>query len=75
MTQQNNSQLSIADALGLVSFLLGIANYSENLSQTQFQDELHKAVQELHSHLESQDNKIDQILSLLQAQQGGESIA
>ena len=37
MNNRPNEQLSALDFLGVVSFMLGLANYSENLSQTQFQ--------------------------------------
>lgn len=72
MGEQLN-QLSVLDLLGIVSFLLGLANYSENLSQTQFQEELNQAVAEIHQHLQSQDTKIDLILSLLKGEPNDET--
>lgn len=59
------------DILGVVSFVLGLANYTENLSQTQFQDELNKAVTDIHRHLQIQDDKIDLILATLGSGKGG----
>ena len=66
-----NEQLSVMDILGVVSFVLGLANYTENLSQTQFQDELNKAVTDIHRHLQIQDDKIDLILATLSSGKGG----
>lgn len=66
-----NEQLSVMDILGVVSFVLGLANYTENLSQTQFQDELNKAVTDIHRHLQIQDDKIDLILATLGSGKGG----
>lgn len=71
MNNRPNEQLSALDFLGVVSFMLGLANYSENLSQTQFQEELNKAVAEVHEHLQIQDDKIDLILAKLNSEEGG----
>lgn len=71
MNNRPNEQLSVMDILGVVSFVLGLANYTENLSQTQFQDELNKAVTDIHSHLQIQDDKIDLILAALGSGKGG----
>ena len=71
MNNGPNEQLSVMDILGVVSFVLGIANYTENLSQTQFQDELNKAVTDIHRHLQIQDDKIDLILAALGSGKGG----
>ena len=71
MNNGPNEQLSIMDILGVVSFVLGLANYTENLSQTQFQNELNKAVTDIHRHLQIQDDKIDLILAALGSGKGG----
>lgn len=71
MNNGPNEQLSVMDILGVVSFVLGLANYTENLSQTQFQDELNKAVTDIHRHLQIQDDKIDLILAALGSGKGG----
>lgn len=71
MNNGPNEQLSVMDILGVVSFVLGLANYTENLSQTQFQDELNKAVTDIHRHLQIQDDKIDLILAALSSGKGG----
>ena len=65
----NNSFL---DALNVASFLIGVANYNENLTQTDKQElmsgvdkQTSVLLSELHAHLDSQDKKIDKILTML----------
>lgn len=60
-----NSNLGMMDALALVSFMLGLANYEENLGQSQVQELVSQAVENIHSHLKEQDQKLDQILNKL----------
>lgn len=55
----------LMDYLAIVSFLIGLANYGENVSQGQMQEVVNQAVENIHHHLEIQDKKIDEILSLL----------
>ena len=65
-----NGPMGFMDALAMVSFMIGLANYSENVDQSQLQDTLAVAMSEIHGHLQTQDLKIDHILSLLE---GGSS--
>lgn len=53
------------DAMAFIGFLIGVANYEENLTQSDVQDMIKGALQNVHEHLEEQDNKIDNILELL----------
>ena len=55
-----------------MSFLIGIANYQENLTQGDKQDLLHEvdeateqAIQKVREHLTEQDKKIERILEML----------
>ena len=55
-----------------MSFLIGIANYQENLTQGDKQDLLHEvdeateqAIQKVREHLAEQDKKIERILEIL----------
>ena len=55
-----------------MSFLIGIANYQENLTQSDKQDLLHEvdeateqAIQKVREHLTEQDKKIEKILEML----------
>lgn len=63
-----NSEWEALDVLSVINFLLGWFNFIENLDQTSVQDVIEKALDEIHEHLEQQDNKIDEIIYLL----GGE---
>ena len=65
MDNPRNPNLGMMDALSIVSFMLGLANYEENLDQTQIQEMISEAVKDIHSHLEKQDGKIDLILNQL----------
>jgi hypothetical protein len=64
----DNEQLSFLDILTIISFIVGLANYSENVSQGAMQEAVHSAVEEIHLHLEEQDEKLNWILSLLEAE-------
>lgn len=58
----NSSSDYAMDVLGIMSFVLGLLNYGENLDQTKAQDLLDYALDEIHGHLQEQDKKIDLIL-------------
>lgn len=68
----NNENLSMLDILNIISFVIGIMNYDENLSQSDKQD-LMSALNEqtnllldgIHKHLKEQDKKLDTILEVL----------
>ena len=57
---------NMLDAMAVVGFLIGVANYEENLSQSDVQDMIKGALRNVHEHLEKQDNKIDHIIELLE---------
>jgi len=68
-----SKQLEFMDILGIMSFVLGLMNLQENLTQGDKQEliqELGKktdsVLREIHQHLEFQDQKIDKILELLE---------
>lgn len=52
--------------MAFIGFLIGVANYEENLSQSDVQDMIKGALRDVHEHLEGQDNKIDHIIELLE---------
>lgn len=69
----DNRQLSFLDLLNVLSFLIGVENLEENLTQGDKQDLQHdltviaeKLLTEIHAHLEAQDKKIDKILNRLE---------
>ena len=59
----NNQNL--LDALTLVGFVIGLANYDENVSQSQVQELIDKALGDIHSHLQDQDLRLQSIESKL----------
>lgn len=54
------------DSMAFISFLIGLANYGENLDQSKAQEMLNGVLEELHGHLREQDKKIDVILERLE---------
>lgn len=64
-----NEQLEFLDILNIMSFVIGLMNYSENLTQGDKQD-LMSALEEktdnllkdIHNHLQEQDIKIDKLI-------------
>lgn len=54
------------DAMAITSFLLGMANYNENVSQSQLQETAKSIINDIHNHLQQQDDKIDYIINLLE---------
>lgn len=65
----SGEQFSILDAIAIVSFLIGLANYEENVDQSQLQETINKAVEDIHNHLQSQDAKLAEIIDLLKGEQ------
>lgn len=57
---------AILDAMAIVSFLVGMANYEENITQSQLQETAKSIMSDIHSHLKEQDDKMDRILELLE---------
>lgn len=57
---------NVLDAMSFVSFMIGVANYSENLDQTKAQEMLNDVMSEVHKHLKEQDDKMDRILELME---------
>ncbi len=61
----DDRQFDILDILNILSFIIGVKNLNENLSQNTAGDLLSVAVNEIHDHLSEQDRKIDLILKKL----------
>ena len=62
----NGRQYDLLDAITMVSFIVGLLNYGENVDQTTINDTVQSAVQDIHEHLSEQDEKITKILQLLE---------
>lgn len=63
----NNNNMM--DMLNILSFVIGIVNYNENVSQSNLQEASDKILKEIHGHLEEQDEKIEHILDLLEGKE------
>jgi len=60
------------DILNIMSFIIGVMNYDENLTQSDKQDlsnelstQIDRLLKDIHTHLDSQDAKINKILEVL----------
>lgn len=62
----DSKQYDLLDAIAMVSFIIGLLNYGENVDQTTMNDAVQSAVQDIHEHLAEQDEKITKILQLLE---------
>ena len=62
----NNKQYDLLDAITMVSFIVGLLNYGENVDQTTINNTVQSAVEDIHDHLSEQDEKITKILQLLE---------
>jgi hypothetical protein len=67
-----NGQFTFLDTLNIISFCVGLMNLDENLGQGDKQDILEEfskkaddLLNEIHNHLQKQDDKIDRILEVL----------
>lgn len=72
----DNNNLDFLDVINIVSFAIAIANYNENLNQTDKQELIHKLdkqtselLSQLNAHLERQDENIDKLLTMLEVKQ------
>ena len=65
-----NRQYDLLDVLNILSFVIGLLNYDENLTQNDKQELLEELdnqtttlLEEIHAHLKEQDIKIEEILN------------
>ena len=61
----NGNTYDFLDALTAVSFLMSLANYKENITQSGLQEIAHELLSSIDGHLEEQDRKIDEIYNML----------
>lgn len=61
----SNEGISLLDAMALVSFFVGLANYDENVDQSSMNKTVKQAVDDIRYHLSIQDEKISEILAKL----------
>lgn len=68
----NNGEYTFSDIINILSFFLALKNLDLNVDQNYMQDveqkfnnQMSSVVDEIHKHLQIQDNKIDEILLIL----------
>jgi hypothetical protein len=68
-----DEQFTKMDLLNILSFIIGVLNYGENLTQGDKQDLMSKfdkqtkqILTELHEHLENQDKQLKEVLERLE---------
>ena len=73
MGSGQNGQLTFIDLLSMMSFLIGLMNLEENLTQgdkqdlmTEFDTKASALLSEIHEHLADQDRKLTEIIALLE---------
>ena len=58
----NYGQFEILDILTILSFMLQVENQGNIIGLSDVQNEVNRAVSEIHAHLEEQDRKIELLL-------------
>ena len=62
-----NNQLSFIDVLSIASFCIGLMNLDENVTQGDLADKSERILDEVHTHLQEQDEKLDWIMEKLKS--------
>ena len=62
----DREQFTILDAMTVVSFMIGLANYGENVDQSAMSKTVQAAVDDIHRHLADQDEKLSKLLTKLE---------
>lgn len=62
----DREQFTILDAMTIVSFVIGLANYGENVDQSTMSKTVQAAVDDIHRHLADQDEKLSKLLAKLE---------
>lgn len=63
--QVESKQIDLLDCLAIISFVISLANYEENVDQSQMDDEVKWAVDNINRHLEKQDARLEEIMEKL----------
>lgn len=57
----DNGQFTFLDMISITSFLIGLMNLDENISQGDLQDKAELILNEIHAHLKEQDKLLKEI--------------
>lgn len=66
-----NEQLSFIDLLSIMSFCIGVMNLDLNVTAEDIDNQTQTLLNEVHTHLEMQDNKLDNIIQRLEKLENG----
>ena len=66
-----DEQLSFIDLLSIMSFCIGLMNLDINITQEDVDNQTQTILNEVHAHLEMQDDKLDSILIRLEKLENG----
>ena len=61
----DNGQLDFIDLLSIMSFCIGLLNLELNVTAEDIDNQTQTLLNEIHAHLEEQDNKLDEIIRRL----------
>lgn len=61
----DNEQLSFIDLLSIMSFCIGVMNLDLNVTAEDIDNQTQTLLTEIHTHLEEQDKKINEIIRRL----------
>ena len=67
----DGEQLGLLDIITIIGFMINIQNYGKNVDQNKMQKAIGQAVDDIHTHLQDQDEKIDYILKMLKGADNG----
>lgn len=77
MNNSSNNNLTFIDIINILDFILGLKNLDMNITQNDMQElqsrfntDINEVVSQIHQHLQEQDDKIDEILKILNNKQG-----
>lgn len=62
----DNGEFTFLDVVGLISFCIGLQNLGINLTQDDLSKEADRLLNEVHAHLQEQDQKINYIIKKLE---------
>lgn len=69
----DREQLSFIDLLSIMSFCIGVMNLDLNVTAEDIDNQTQTLLNEVHTHLEMQDNKLDNIIERLERLENGKS--
>lgn len=71
---RDDQNLELLDVLAIVSFAIQMQNQPKIFGMSDLQKGVRKVVDEIHKHLEVQDNKIDKIMEVLKIEDYQETV-